>query len=60
MEPDIWFEPAIVVEVLGAELTQSPFHSAGLALRFPRFVRFREKKAEQATTKKELEQMVKK
>lgn len=59
MEPDVWFEPAVVVEVLGAELTNSPFHTAGVALRFPRFIRFREKKVEQATTLKELEQMKK-
>lgn len=57
MEPDVWFEPVVVVEVLGAELTKSPFHTAGFALRFPRFLRFREKKAEQATTLKELEGM---
>ncbi|HLC88793.1 MAG TPA: ATP-dependent DNA ligase [Candidatus Nanoarchaeia archaeon] len=57
MEPDVWFSPEIVVEVLGAELTKSPFHTLGLALRFPRFIRFREKKAEQATTRKEIEQM---
>ena len=60
MEPDIWFEPKIVVEVLGAELTKSPFHTcgSGLALRFPRFIQFREnKKAEQATTSKEVEGM---
>ena len=59
MKPDVWFEPRIVVEVLGAELTKSPFHTAGYALRFPRFLRFREKKAEQATTLKEIEEMVK-
>ena len=60
MEPDVWFEPKVVVEVLAAEITKSPFHTcgSGLALRFPRFVRFREeKKAEQATTSKEVEQM---
>lgn len=67
MEADVWFEPKIVVEVLGAELTKSPFHTCGekegkgLALRFPRFLQFREnKKAEQATTSKEVEGMVKK
>ncbi len=63
MEPEIWFEPKIVVEVLGAELTKSPFHTcgSGLALRFPRFIQFREnKKAEQATTSKEVEGMGKK
>lgn len=63
MEPDVWFEPKIVVEVLGAELTKSPFHTcgSGLALRFPRFIQFREnKKAEQATSSKEVEEMRKK
>jgi len=62
MEADLWFEPKIVVEVKGAELTKSPFHTcgSGLALRFPRFVQFREnKKPEQATTSKEIEQMFK-
>jgi DNA ligase-1 len=58
MEPDIWFEPKIVIEIFGAEITKSPFHTCGpgLALRFPRFIRFREdKKASQATTSKEIE-----
>jgi DNA ligase-1 len=41
---DVWFEPTLVVEVLAAELTLSPNHTAGwdqlredagLALRFP-------------------------
>jgi len=62
MEADVWFEPHIVVEVLAAEITKSPFHTcgSGLALRFPRFVKFREdKKAEQATTSKEVMQMMK-
>jgi DNA ligase 1 len=58
MEPDVWFTPELVVEVLGAELTRSQMHTAGLAVRFPRFLRFREKKAEQATTVKELEEMM--
>ncbi|MDP3733635.1 MAG: ATP-dependent DNA ligase, partial [Nanoarchaeota archaeon] len=63
MDADVWFEPKIVVEVLAAEITKSPHHTcgSGLALRFPRFVRFREdKKAEQATTSKEVEGMYKK
>lgn len=58
MEADVWFEPKVVVEVLAAEITKSPFHSCGYALRFPRFVRFRDdKKAEQATTSKEVKEM---
>jgi DNA ligase 1 len=57
MQPDVWFSPHLVVEVLAAEVTQSPFHTAGVALRFPRFLRFREKKPEQATTVKEIKEI---
>jgi len=62
LKPDIWLTPAIVIEVLGAEITKSPIHTAeGLALRFPRFLRYRpEKSPEQATTVKEIKQMYKK
>jgi DNA ligase 1 len=52
---DVWFEPTLVVEVLAAEITLSPHHTAGwgllkedagLALRFPRFTgRWRDDKA---------------
>jgi len=60
IKPEVWFEPAIVVEVLAAEITKSPSHALGLALRFPRFVKLRDdKKAEQATTSKEIKQMYK-
>ena len=60
LEPDFWFEPAVVVEVLAAEVTKSPVHTLGYALRFPRFIRFREdKNSEQATTKKEIVGMAK-
>ena len=65
LEPDVWFGPAVVLEVRGAELTLSPIHpagkglvrpDAGLALRFPRFTgRWRDDKdAENATTTAEL------
>jgi DNA ligase-1 len=68
MVPDVWFEPGLVVEVLGAELTLSPIHTAawgvlkpdaGLALRFPRFTgRWRDDKApEDATTVQEVVDM---
>ena len=63
--PDVWFVPAAVLEVAGAELTLSPVHTAGwgavrpgsgLAIRFPRFTgRWRDDKAaEDATTTGEL------
>ena len=54
--PSVWLEPKIVVEVLADEITKSPNHTAGYALRFPRLVRFRDadKRPEDATTLKEL------
>jgi DNA ligase-1 len=53
--PDVWVKPGIVVEIAADELTKSPQHTAGLALRFPRLVRFRDDKSwEQATTTSEL------
>ena len=65
MQPDIWFNPAVVLEVLGAEITLSPTHTcalgvvrpgSGLAVRFPRFTgRWRDdKKPEDATADAEL------
>jgi DNA ligase-1 len=64
-EPDVWFEPGLVLEILSAELTLSPNYTAawgqikedrGLAMRFPRFTgRWRDDKApEDATTTQEL------
>ncbi len=68
MKADVWFVPALVLEVLGAEITLSPIHTAdwgtvkadtGLAIRFPRFTgRYRPDKApEDATTDDEILQM---
>ncbi len=64
LKADVWFVPERVMEVLGDELTLSPIHTAGfdavrkgagLAVRFPRFQRWREdKSAEEATTVTEL------
>lgn len=62
MLPDIFIEPAVVIEVLGSEITKSPGHTAGegkegtgLALRFPRFLRIRyDKGPYDATTVKEI------
>ncbi|NCN83027.1 MAG: ATP-dependent DNA ligase [Candidatus Pacebacteria bacterium] len=53
--PDTWIRPGLVVEIAADELTRSPLHTAGLALRFPRLVRFRDdKKWEDATSLEEL------
>ncbi|TSC88070.1 MAG: DNA ligase 1 [Microgenomates group bacterium Gr01-1014_7] len=59
LKPSVWIAPEIVIEVLADEITRSPIHSAGYALRFPRLIKFREadKKAEDATTVKELIEM---
>jgi DNA ligase-1 len=55
---DVWVNPSIVVEIKADEITKSPIHTAGLALRFPRLERFRDdKKADDATTLTELESM---
>jgi DNA ligase-1 len=69
MEAEVWFEPFVVMEVLGDEITLSPLHTAafdevregsGLAIRFPRFTRWRDdKSAEEATTVQEILDMYK-
>jgi DNA ligase-1 len=71
LEADVWFEPKVVIEVIGAEITLSPIHTcamdvirkgSGLAIRFPRFTgNFRlDKAAEDATTTKEIVEMYRK
>ena len=44
LTPDFWVEPSLVVEIAADELTKSPTHTSGYALRFPRLVRFRDDK----------------
>lgn len=71
LEADVWFEPAVVLEVRGAEITLSPIHTcardsiredAGFAIRFPRYAgTFRvDKKARDATTSVEITDMYRK
>lgn len=56
--PDVWLAPLLVVEVAADEITRSPAHSSGVALRFPRLVRVREDKdLEQVTTIEEVEEI---
>ena len=58
--PDVWIKPELVTEIMADEITKSPIHAFGLALRFPRLVRFRDdKKVSQATSKKELDKFFK-
>lgn len=54
MYVDVWSEPKIVVEIQADEITKSPMHASGYALRFPRLVSWREKKPTDATSLKEL------
>jgi DNA ligase-1 len=68
MTPDVWVEPSIVLEIIGAEVTLSPIHTCawgvlkegyGLGIRFPRYTgRLRtDKKPEDATTDREIVEM---
>ena len=68
MVPDVWFDPAVVLEVVAAEITLSPIHTAaqdvlkegaGLGIRVPRFTgRVRDDKTpEQCTTVSEIVEM---
>jgi DNA ligase-1 len=69
VEPDVWFAPVKVAEIIGAELTLSPMHTCclgkirpgvGISIRFPRFIRWRDdKNPEDATTEEELLEMYK-
>lgn len=56
--PDDWWVPKVVVEIQADNITKSPIHTAGLALRFPRLIRFRDdKSANETTTVKEVEKL---
>jgi DNA ligase-1 len=68
MTPDVWVEPSIILEIIGAEVTLSPVHTCawgflkegyGLGIRFPRYTgRLRtDKKPEDATTDREIVEM---
>jgi DNA ligase-1 len=60
LTPDFWVTPSLVVELAADEITKSPKHTAGLALRFPRLINFRDdKNPNQATTIEELRDMFK-
>ena len=55
LHPDFWVAPNVLVELAADEITVSPKHTAGLALRFPRLIQFRDDKSpKDATTLEEL------
>lgn len=56
--PDAWVSPSVIVEIQSDEITKSPIHTAGYALRFPRLVQFRDdKKVADITTVSEVKAM---
>ncbi len=58
--PDFWVLPSVVIELAADEITVSPKHTAGLALRFPRLVKFRDDKGgDQITTLEEFKEIFK-
>ncbi len=59
MSCDVWLKPKLVGEFRADELTKSPMHTAGYALRFPRLVQWREKNPEDTSSLKEILEMVK-
>ncbi|KUI65499.1 DNA ligase 1 [Cytospora mali] len=72
-QPDVWFEPRYVWEVLTADLTLSPRYKAGqkegidpagekgISLRFPRFIKVRDdKKPDEATSSRQIAEMYRK
>ncbi len=58
LKADVWIEPNLVLEIAADEISQSPSHTAGVALRFPRLVTIRQDKNwQQATTLQELKEI---
>ena len=57
--PDVWFEPKVVVEIIGDEITISEkFSTLGYSMRFPVFERFRpEKGPKDITTLAEIHEL---
>jgi DNA ligase 1 len=63
--PDVWVQPVLVCQILADEITLSPVHTAGktakhlgYALRFPRFMGYREDKGPyEATTTHEVRRL---
>jgi DNA ligase-1 len=60
IEPSVWVEPQVVIEVLADAVTRSPIHTCGMrdgelgyALRFPRLLSA-DKRSEDATTAREI------
>ncbi len=60
MDVDVWLKPKLVGVFRADQITKSPMHTAGYALRFPRLDNWRtDKQPEDVTNLKEIEEMVK-
>ena len=60
MNCDVWLKPKLVGVFRADQITKSPMHTAGFALRFPRLDYWRtDKQPEDATSLKEIEKMSK-
>ncbi len=60
MNVDVWLKPKLVGVFRADQITKSPMHTAGYALRFPRLDNWRtDKQPEDSTSLKEIEEMVK-
>lgn len=59
MNCDLWLKPKLVGEFKADEITKSPMHTSGYALRFPRLEKWREKNPEDTTSLKEIEKLAK-
>jgi DNA ligase-1 len=60
LKPDFYVLPKVVVELAADEITISPKHTSGYALRFPRLIKFRDDKTEkEVTTQVELKKLFK-
>ena len=58
--PDVFVSPKMVIEIGADEISVSPTHTAGYALRFPRLIKFRDdKNPEDTTNVSEIEKMYK-
>jgi DNA ligase-1 len=56
--PDKWIDPAVVLEVIGDEITESSSTVVGFSIRFPRIIRIREDKSpDDITTVGEIQSM---
>jgi DNA ligase-1 len=56
--PDVIVRPELVVEIGADEISISPSHTAGYALRFPRLIKFRyDKKPQDTTTVEEIKKI---